>query len=84
MTGFEPLLEFPNGSKDFVLGFEAGRLWEQLKWAVDAGECFEQSFHSANAEIVLRMCDHLHVTHRAEIIDDVWIHGYFEAGVHQQ
>lgn len=75
-----PLVEFTDASRPFVLGFEAGKLWEQLQWAVAHGEQFEQTFHADNVEIVLRMCDRLEVEHRAEIVDDTWMHGYFEAG----
>lgn len=78
MTDFSLLVEFPNQTRDFVLGFEAGKLWEQLQWAVAHGEQFEQTFHADNAEIVIRMCERLEVAHRADIVDDNWIHGYFD------
>jgi thiamine monophosphate kinase len=73
------LVEFPDASRPFALGFEAGKLWEALQWAVSHGEEFEQTFHAENAEVVIRMCERLEVTHRAEIVDDNWMHGYFDA-----
>jgi hypothetical protein len=67
--GFEPLVEFPDTSRKFVLGFEAGRLWEQLK--VD--EPFEQHIHAENAEVVIRMCEKAGRSYVAEEIGDDWM-----------
>lgn len=74
--GHSLVLAFDTDDPEFVRGFEAGRLWEQLK----VGEPFEQEFHSVNAEMVLRMAEELGVPYRAEIVDDRWMHGYFGEG----
>lgn len=67
--GFRPVLSFDTDDPQFVRGFEAGRLWEQLK----SGEPFEQEIHAANAELVLRMAESLDVTVTAEHLDDTWM-----------
>lgn len=72
MSGFSALIvEFPNGSRDFVLGFEAGRLWA----AFQAGEIpYGQPFHAENAEVVIRMAEASGVSVAAEFTeDDNWM-----------
>lgn len=69
MSYYEPLVEFPNGTRDFILGFEAGRLWEQLK----ADEPFEQYIHADNAEVVIRMCEQAKREFSADYLGDGWM-----------
>lgn len=48
------ILTFDRQGEDFVLGFEAGRLWERVK--AEPGE-FDETVHAANAEMVLRIAE---------------------------
>jgi hypothetical protein len=50
---FGLILSLDGRSRDFVLGVEMGRLWEQLK----TPESFEQTIHAENLEIVMRMME---------------------------
>jgi hypothetical protein len=54
MGGFQPVLSFDRDGADdhpFVMGVEVGRLWEQLK----DPDGFEQTIHTENVEMVMRM-----------------------------
>lgn len=46
------IVSFPDQSETFVLGFEAGMIWERLQteWAIDT------NVHTANIEVLTRMC----------------------------
>jgi hypothetical protein len=47
-------LEFDTNSLEFARGFEAGRLWEQLK---DGSEPVDQNVMAQNAEMMLRLAE---------------------------
>ena len=64
--GFEPILSLDGRSRDYVLGVEMGRLWEQLK----DPEPFEQTIHAENLEIVMRMRETLDREIRVEDCPD--------------
>lgn len=67
--GLKPVLAFDTDDPQFALGFEAGRIWEQLKRedyeAVDG-----QPIHAKNCEVVLRMGDALGAPISADFTDD--------------
>jgi hypothetical protein len=57
VMGWEPMLKFADESKSFVLGFEAGRIWEALK-TNDPDEAYKTFIiHGENAELMLRMAE---------------------------
>lgn len=68
-AGFDLLLPFDTDDAEFVRGFEAGRLWEQLK----SGEPIDQTIHAANAEMAIRMCEAAERQFSAEELDETWI-----------
>jgi hypothetical protein len=47
------LVSFPDQSKTFVLGFEAGQIWEMLFHNTMESN---RTIHSENREVVTRMC----------------------------
>lgn len=51
---WQPILAFQDESQSFVLGFEAGCVWQALKHNED-----EQTFiiHGGNAELMLRIAE---------------------------
>lgn len=61
--GFGLVLSLDGRSTDYVLGVEAGRLWEQLK----NPEPFDQTIHAENMEILMRMAES---TGRAMRVED--------------
>jgi hypothetical protein len=66
--GAEPLLVFDRNSRDFAMGFELGRLWEQLK----TGEAFDQTIHAVNVEMVVRMREATGRDMRIVDVDETW------------
>jgi hypothetical protein len=65
------LLPFDNDSPEFTRGFECGHVWTKLR------ETDERTFtvHWANAEMMLRVAEALHLEVVAEQLDDgdTWI-----------
>ncbi len=68
--GHSLLVEFDSDAPEFVRGFEAGRLWEQLK----DPDPFGQTIHANNAEMVIRMCEQVQRDFSAEELDETWIY----------
>jgi hypothetical protein len=79
MDHYTPALLFDREGTDehpFCMGVEVGRLWEQLK--DPAG--FEQTIHSENVEMVMRMRESTGREMRIEdSSDDGWCFLYVEA-----
>jgi hypothetical protein len=50
-TTWQPMLEFDRQRHHFVMGFECGDLWRQLKQP----DAFEQTIHTENVEMLARM-----------------------------
>ncbi len=48
------IVSFPDQSETFVLGFEAGMIWEKLQAGVLD---FDLTIHTANTEVIQRMCE---------------------------
>lgn len=70
MSGaYSPLLPFDSDDPEFTRGFEAGRLWEQLR----DPEPFEQTIHASNAEMAIRMCETREREFEAVELDDDWM-----------
>lgn len=63
MNAYSLLLEFDSNSPEFCRGVEVGRIWEMLK----NSEGFEQTVHSDNVEMIMRMQE---ATGRKMKIDD--------------
>lgn len=52
-TDYALIVSFPDQSETFVLGFEAGMIWERLQ----AGETeIDVNVHTLNIEVLNRMC----------------------------
>lgn len=52
-TDYALIVSFPDQSETFVLGFEAGMIWERLQ----AGETeIDVNVHTSNIEVLNRMC----------------------------
>lgn len=66
----KPILAFDTDDPEFTRGFEAGRLWEQVK--ADAAP-FEQTIHASNAEMAMRICEAQERDFRADILDEHWV-----------
>ncbi len=68
-ASFGLVLPFDTDDTEFVRGFEAGRLWEQLK------SCDEvhQTIHATNAEMAIRMCEEMDREFSAEVLDETWV-----------
>jgi len=69
--GFSLALAFDRSGADdhpFVMGVEVGRLWEMLK----DPEGFEQTIHSENVEMVMRIQEATGRDMRIEDHDDEW------------
>jgi hypothetical protein len=67
-AGWDLVLSFDTDDSEFVRGFEAGRLWEQMR-DVDVDE-FNQQIHATNSEMALRMCEKTGRRFAADIADD--------------
>lgn len=68
MSDFSLALPFDRDSHDFVMGVECGRLWEQLK----TDDAFEQTIHTENVEMVMRMQEATGRDMRIEDNDETW------------
>lgn len=53
-ANYSLVLAFDSDEPEFCRGFEAGRLWEQLKHDEDK---IHQTIHATNAEMAMRMCE---------------------------
>jgi hypothetical protein len=56
------LVSFPDQSEVFVLGFEAGQIWERLS----AGNFEEVTVHTVNSEVIMRMARHFRLNTHIE------------------
>lgn len=65
---FSLVLPFDTDDPGFVRGFEAGRLYEQLK----SGEEVQQTIHATNSEMAIRMCEQQERAFSAEVLDGTW------------
>ncbi len=74
-ASFGLVLPFDTDDTEFVRGFEAGRLWEQLK----TGESVEQTIHASNSEMAMRICEETGREFSAEVLDETWIELRVEA-----
>jgi hypothetical protein len=63
------ILPFDSDEPEFVRGFEAGRLYEQLH----GDEPFSQTIHASNAEMAMRMCEAVGRDFSADQVDHNWI-----------
>jgi hypothetical protein len=78
-TNYSLLLSLDGQTTSYVQGFEAGRLWEQLKNT----EPFEQTIHAANMELVMRMMEKTGRNIAVEdTTDDTWCHLVVSAAEH--
>lgn len=75
--GFQPHLTFDNDNKDYVLGWEAGSLWQRME---NDGGALAQTLHTENAEMVIRMCEKLGREFRGEELGDGWMEVYIGPG----
>lgn len=65
------LVSFPDQSETFVLGFEAGQLWEVLKSG--SGEmAYSLTMHTANEEVFTRIGRHYGCTAEFKRLDGGW------------
>lgn len=74
-ASFGLVLPFDTDDTEFVRGFEAGRLWEQLK----TGEAVDQTIHATNAEMAIRICEEMDREFSAEVLDETWVELRVEA-----
>jgi hypothetical protein len=72
---YDQVLAYDRQTEDFVLGFEAGRIWALARSDL---AYFDEVVHAANAENILRIAEATHRVVRSEEIDDLWIHVFFE------
>lgn len=69
---FNLILPFDTDSEEFVLGFEAGRIWTLMDENPD--KLLGLIFHAANAEMILRMLEVKDLSLKAHFTDDhVWM-----------
>lgn len=65
------LVSFPDQSETFVLGFEAGQLWEVLKSG--SGEMvYSLTMHTANEEVFTRIGRHYGCTVEFKRLEGGW------------
>lgn len=74
----QPALAFDTDDPEFVRGVEIGVLWVGLLAADDDAEV-EQTMHTSNAEMAIRMAEALGRRTRIEFDDGHWMHVVFEA-----
>lgn len=65
------ILAFDSDDSEFVRGFEAGRLYEQLKENED--DRIEQTIHTENTEMAIRMAETFDRMFSAHVLDDNWV-----------
>ena len=71
MEGHGLILAFDSDDPEFARGFEAGRLWSQLRGC--PGQPVIELVHARNAELVFRMADATGRSVRGEDIGDDWL-----------
>ena len=57
MTGYDLIIEFPDQSKSFALGFEAGGMWQRMK---NRESEIGQTIHSENLDLITAMATRQH------------------------
>jgi hypothetical protein len=62
------ILGFDSDDPEFIRGFEAGRLYEQIR----DGEPFTQTIHATNTEMAMRICETAERRFSADQLDDHW------------
>ncbi|HXQ35928.1 MAG TPA: hypothetical protein VN843_18070 [Anaerolineales bacterium] len=71
----DPALTFPTDDLMFALGFEAGRMWAEIRAAPDYDE-IDVIVHIENAEILLRISEAtrrpLRIKELSFVHDDIW------------
>lgn len=72
------LVSFPDQSETFVLGFEAGQLFEALKF----GQNDDLTMHSANEEMFRRIARHYGYTVEFEAAIEGWSVAKFKRSAH--
>lgn len=73
MSEYGLLVSFQDQSETFVLGFEAGQLWEIMR---NTANTFVTSIHAQNQELVMRMCGSLGWTPEFTKHDDKIFEGW--------
>ncbi len=64
-------LKFDTDNPDWILGFEAGNLWQRLQ----NGDTFDHHpFHTANIRIIKRMCTVLGCDYTIDRHDGTWLY----------
>ena len=69
-SGWALVLPYDTDNPEFVRGFEAGVLWQQM----DSNHHLQVSIHASNAEMVMRMAEAKGFSFRAEPVDEMWMH----------
>lgn len=71
MEDYNLLVSFPDQSETFVLGFEAGQLWEVLKSG--SGEMiYSLTMHTVNEEVFTRIGRHYGCTAEFKKLEGGW------------
>jgi hypothetical protein len=71
MDGHAVLLPFDTDSKEFVRGFELGRIWALLR--LSSEEPVEEYAHASSAEMLLRMAEATGRDVKSEELGDGWL-----------
>lgn len=64
------IMPFLNESKDFVLGFECGQIWDRLD---KEEELILAIVHTENASQIKLMCEHYGYEFDYDTLDESWI-----------
>jgi len=72
---FSLILGFDTDEPEFIRGFEAGRLYEQIRDA----DAFTQTIHTSNTEMAMRICETAERSFSASQLDDHWTELHVEA-----
>lgn len=76
-SNYDLLVSFPDQSETFVLGFEAGQLWETLK--AGSGEMmYGLTMHTANEEAFTRIGRHYGCTVEFKRLEGGWSDATFK------
>ena len=70
------LLTFDTEDPEFARGFEAGRVWTAL--IANPDDEVSEIVHGSNAEMFLRMAEHLSRSVTSVELDETWIEVNFE------
>lgn len=65
------VLAFDTNDPMFTYGFELGALWVDLEQ--NPHEPIEQTLHTRNTEMCMRIAESLDLEHEAEIHDETWM-----------